>query len=67
MQQAGYYHLNALASNITSSFKTQLQEQNNQIILFLSNIPSLTITSTDTEESEISTHSANSISTTNSV
>ena len=31
MQHAGYHHANALASNITSSLQTQLQEQNNQI------------------------------------
>ena len=67
MQQAGYHHANALASNIECSLQTQLQEQNNQITSFLSNMPSLTTTSTGTEESEISTHSANSTSTTNSV
>ena len=67
MQQAGYHHANALASNITSSLQTQLQEQNNQITSFLSNVPSLTTTSTGTEESEMTTHSANSTSTTNSV
>ena len=67
MQQAGYHHVNALASNITSSLQTQLQEQNNQITSFLSNVPSLTTTSTGTEESEMSAHSANSTSTTNSV
>ena len=67
MQQAGYHHANALASNIECSLQTQLQDQNSQITSFLSNIPSLTTTTTGTELSEISTHSANSTSTTNNV
>ena len=45
MQQVGYHHANTLASNITSSFQTQLQEQNDQLTSLLSTMPSLTTTS----------------------
>ena len=67
MQQVGYHHASALSSNITSSLQTQPQEQNDQLASFLSTMPSLTTTITESEESEPSIHSSNSASATNNV
>ena len=64
MHQAGHHHANSMVSQIRADVNDKLESRNNEVGSVLHSIPSLTSSSSDSENSQDTpTHHANSATT----
>ena len=64
MQQAGYHYANTLAEKVTKDINKQLQERDNNMLVMLQSIPSLTESSTNKDSDSTPPVAVNFITTT---